>query len=76
MSEACNKCEEAAKYIQSVGWETVKQRPLGRMRHRCEDNNKMNLKETGCEDVEWICQAQNTVQCQALVNMVMNLWVP
>jgi hypothetical protein len=54
----------------------VKQRPLGRMRHRCEDNNKMNLKETGCEDVEWICQAQNTVQCQALVNMVMNLWVP
>jgi hypothetical protein len=26
----------------------------GRLRHRWEDNIKMDLKEGGCEDVDWI----------------------
>jgi hypothetical protein len=29
-------------------------RPLGKPRHRWEENIKMHLKETGCEDVYWI----------------------
>jgi hypothetical protein len=29
-------------------------RPLGRCKHRLEDNIKIDLKEIGCGDVEWI----------------------
>jgi hypothetical protein len=36
----------------------------------------MNLKEIGWEDVDWIYLAQNRDQWQALVNMIMDFWVP
>ena len=34
-------------------------RPLVRLRHRCEKNIKMNLKEVGCGGMEWIDLAQD-----------------
>jgi len=34
-------------------------RPLGRPRHRWEENIKMDLQEVGCECVNWIDLAQN-----------------
>jgi len=37
---------------------------------------RMNLREIGWEGVDWIHLAQDREQWQALVNMVMNLWVP
>jgi hypothetical protein len=40
-----------------------------------EDNIEMNLKETGWEDMDWIHLAQDRNKWQAVVNMVMNLWV-
>jgi hypothetical protein len=51
-------------------------RPLGRPRHRGEDNIKMGLRETGINGVNWIQLAQDRVQGRAFVNMVMNLQVP
>jgi hypothetical protein len=51
-------------------------RPLGRPRHRWVDNIKMDLREIGWDGVDWIDLAQNRDQWRALVNMVMNLWVP
>jgi hypothetical protein len=51
-------------------------RPLGRPRHGWEDNIKMNLREVGLGSMDWINLAQDREQWQALVNMVMNLWVP
>jgi hypothetical protein len=51
-------------------------RPLGRPRHRWEDNIKMDLREIGINGANWIWLAQNRVQWWAFVNMVMNLWVP
>jgi hypothetical protein len=51
-------------------------RPLARPRHRWEDNIKMGLRETGIDGANWIRLAQDRVQWQAFVNMVMNLWVP
>jgi len=36
----------------------------------------MNLKETGCEGVDWIWLAQDKEQWWALMNIVMNLGVP
>jgi hypothetical protein len=50
-------------------------RPLGRPRHRLKDNIKLDLKE-GCESVDWINLAQDTIQWQALLNPVLNLQVP
>jgi hypothetical protein len=50
-------------------------RPLGRRRHRWEDNIKMDLREIGIDGAEQIWLAQDRVQWWAFVNMVMNLWV-
>jgi hypothetical protein len=36
----------------------------------------MNLKEKGCEDVDWPHQAQDKDQWQVFVNTVMNFLVP
>jgi hypothetical protein len=51
-------------------------RPLGRHRNRWEDNIKIDLREIGFEDVDWIHWAQDRDRWRALVNTVMNLWVP
>jgi hypothetical protein len=50
--------------------------PLGRPRHRWEDNIKMDLREIGFGNVDWIYLAQDTDRWWALVNTVMNLRVP
>jgi hypothetical protein len=49
-------------------------RPLGR--RRCEDNIKMDLREIGFGDVDWIHWAQDRDRWRALMNTVMNLRVP
>jgi hypothetical protein len=51
-------------------------RPLGRPRHRWEENMKMDLREIGWGDMDWIRVAQVRDQWKDLVNMVMNLRVP
>jgi hypothetical protein len=51
-------------------------RPLGRPRRRWVDNIRMDLVEVGWGDVDWICLAQDRDSCIALVNSVLNLWVP
>jgi hypothetical protein len=50
--------------------------PLGRPRHRWEDNIKMNLQEVGCGGMDWIELAQDRDRWRVLVNAVMNLRVP
>jgi hypothetical protein len=50
-------------------------RPLGRPRHRWEDNIKLDLREIGINRVNWIQLAQDTVHWRAFVNTAMNLWV-
>jgi len=51
-------------------------RPLGRPRHRWEDNIKMDLQEVICESKDWIELAQVRDSWRTLVNAVMNFWVP
>jgi hypothetical protein len=51
-------------------------RPLVRPRRRWEDNIKMDLREIGFGDEDWIHLAQDRDRWRALVNTVMNLWVP
>jgi hypothetical protein len=51
-------------------------RSLGRPRHRCQDNIKMDLQQVGCGGMDWIDLAHERDRWQALVNAVMNLQVP
>jgi hypothetical protein len=51
-------------------------RPLGRPRHRWEDDIKMDLQEVGSGDMDWIELAQDRDMWRALVNAVLNLRVP
>jgi hypothetical protein len=53
-------------------------RPLGRPRHRWEDNIKMDLQEGGLGGgggMDWIYLTEDRDRWQALVNVVMNLGV-
>jgi hypothetical protein len=51
-------------------------RPLGRPRRRWMDNIKMDLGEIGWDGRDWIKLAQERDQWRALVNTVMNHWIP
>jgi hypothetical protein len=51
-------------------------RQLGRPRRRWVDNIKMDLREIGLGDMDWIDLAQDRNKWRALVNTVMNLRVP
>jgi hypothetical protein len=51
-------------------------RPLGRPRHRWVVNIRMNLGGVGWGDVDWIGLAHNRNRWRALVNSVLNIWVP
>jgi hypothetical protein len=48
-------------------------RPLRRPRHRW-NNIRLNLRETGWEDVEWMHLAQDMDQWWNLVNMIVGPW--
>ncbi|KAJ4446915.1 hypothetical protein ANN_13616 [Periplaneta americana] len=50
-------------------------RPLGRPRRRWEDNIKMDLREVGYDDREWINLAKDRDQWRAYVRVAMNLQV-
>jgi hypothetical protein len=50
-------------------------RPLGRPRRRWVDNIRMDLGDVGWGDVDWIGLAKDNSR-RALVNSVLNLWVP
>jgi hypothetical protein len=51
-------------------------RQLARPKCRWGDNIKMDLREIGFGDMDWIHLAQNRDRWQALVNTVINLQVP
>jgi hypothetical protein len=50
--------EERGVYKVLVGKPEGK-RPMGRRRHRCEDNIRMDLQEVGCGGMDWFGPAQD-----------------
>jgi len=51
------------------------QKPLGRPRHRRQDNIKMNLREVGWGCTDWIDVAQDRYRWRSFVNAAMKLRV-
>jgi hypothetical protein len=51
-------------------------RPLGRPRHRWEDNIRMDVRKVGCGCVDWMELALDRDRWRALVSAVMSLRVP
>jgi len=51
-------------------------RPLGRPKHRWEDNIKMDLQEVECGGMDWIELTHDRDRWRALVTAVMNFRVP
>ena len=49
--------------------------PIGRPKHRREDNIKIDLQEVGWGGTDWIAPAEDKDSCWVLVNSVMNLRV-
>jgi hypothetical protein len=73
MCGSCSTDGRDEKYKMLVG-KPEGMRALGRPRHRWE-GIRMDLRDIGWEDVNWIHLAQNRDQWQTVVNTVMNLQV-
>jgi hypothetical protein len=50
--------------------------PLGRLKGSWEDDISVDLQNVRCGDMDWIELAQDRDSWWALVNAVINLWVP
>jgi hypothetical protein len=51
-------------------------RPLGGPRRTWLDNIRIDLVEVRCGDVDWVGLVEDRDRWRALVNSVLNLWVP
>jgi len=73
---ACSAYGGEERRIQGLVGKPEGKRPLGRPRHRWENNIKMDHQEVRCGDMDWIELAQNRDRERSLVNAVMNLRIP
>jgi len=73
---ACSIRGGEERCTQGFGGEPEEKRPLGRARHRWEDNIKMDLQDVAWESMGCMDLAQDRDRWWALVNAVMNLQVP
>jgi hypothetical protein len=76
MGRACSTDGEGRGMYRVLVGKPEEKSPLGRPRHRWEDNIKMDLQEVGCGGMGWIGLAQDRDRWRALVNVVMKLGVP
>jgi len=53
-----------------------RKRPFGRPRCRWKDNIKVDLQEVGWGAMDWTDLDHNRDRWPAVVNVVLNLWVP
>jgi hypothetical protein len=66
---------EERKICKVLGGKPKGKRPLERPRHRWEDGIRMDFREIECGGVDWIWLFQDRDQWQAVLSVVMNLWV-
>jgi hypothetical protein len=71
MDGVCSTHGIVEKYIQNFGPKTFREETT--RRRRWEDNIRIDLREAGCEGVDWINLAQDRDQWRAGLNTVMSL---
>jgi len=76
MGGACSAYGERRGVLRGLVGKPEGKRPLGIPRRRREDNIKMDLQEVGCGCMGWIELAEDRDRWLALVNTVMNPWIP
>jgi hypothetical protein len=76
MGRACSTNGEKRYACRILVGNPEGKRPLGRPRRRLVDNIKMDLRDIGWDDMDWIDLAQGRDQWRVLVNMVMHFRVP
>ena len=54
----------------------VTYRPLGRPRHRCENNIRIDLKEIGIDMSNWVDSTQDRGHWKVLVHAALNFRIP
>jgi hypothetical protein len=74
MGKACDMQGEAKNSYKVLGDKLYKKK-LGIHRHRWDDNNKVDLKVTRLEDMDWIHLVYDKDNWQGCASMVMNLQV-
>ena len=76
MGRVCSAYGGDERRIQGFAGEPEGKIPLGRPRHRWDDNIKMDLQEVGCGGMDWIELTQDGDRWRTLVSAAMNLRVP
>jgi len=76
MGGACSTMEDTRGVYRVLVGKPERKRPLGRPKHRWENDIKLDLQEVGCRGVDWIELARDRDRWWALVNAVMNLRFP
>ena len=70
------RMEEGRNAFKILTGKPIGKRPIGRPRHRWEDNIRMDLKEIGFNTRNWADSAHDRDYWRALVNVALNLRVP
>ena len=70
------RMEKSRKSFRVLVGKLEGRRPLERPRRRWKDNNKLDLREVGCDPGEWIDLAEDRDQWWASVRAVINFRVP
>ena len=70
------RMEDGRSAFNILAGKPTRNRPLGRLRCRWEDNIRMDLKEIGINLRNWVDLAQDRDYCRVLVNATLNLRVP
>jgi hypothetical protein len=71
----CGTHGEEERFLQGFDWESRREETR-RPRYIWEDHIKMDLREIGIDEANWIQLAQDRVQRRSVVNTVMNLRIP
>jgi len=73
---ACSIHASDEKYIHNFDQERQGKRPLWKTGSGWTHDAKIDLREIVWKCVDWFHVARDRVQCLAVVNTVMNLWLP
>ena len=75
MGRECGTYGGEKKCMQGLIGKLAGKRPLGKPRHRQEDNIKVDIKETEWAGMDYFNLVQDNDKSQAVVCMVMDLWI-